>query len=462
MNKSSSRPIAVAVVGHTNAGKTSLLRTLSRDKNFGNVSGQPGQTRHVEATSVSIDGRPVLKLFDTPGFEDSIALQEYLKQFENRESRRSSLAAFLGSPEAKGRFVQEAKILGALLGDIDAAFYVVDTTETPHAKFRSELDILASCAVPIMPVLNFTGHPDSRLGEWKSVLADRGLHVQVAFDVIAPLAGSERRLYEQLASLLGEHRAKLESLVVALANESKARSHASFRSIGDLLVDVAAYRTQVVEKNDDEIAREVSELQSKVRQREQRCADALLSIYRFDRNDLEVRDLPLLSERIEDDLFNPEVLKQTARRLGRGAAIGALVGLAADIGVAGISLGSGAVIGGAVGGMVVSSWKKSARWVKEKINGYTDLTVDDSTLLVLLGRQLQLLTSLQGRTHAANERLVLDGNPALAKALEPVIEKTIIARGHPDWSRLSDGFMDESDRVEVVESIADGIGEIVV
>ena len=120
-------------------------------------------------------------------------------------------------------------------------------------------------------------------------------------------------------------------------NESKARSHASFRSIGDLLVDVAAYRTQVVEKNDDEIAREVSELQSKVRQREQRCADALLSIYRFDRNDLEVRDLPLLSERIEDDLFNPEVLKQTARRLGRGAAIGALVGLAADIGVAGIS-----------------------------------------------------------------------------------------------------------------------------
>ena len=78
------------------------------------------------------------------------------------------------------------------------------------------------------------------------------------------------------------------------------------------------------------------------------------------------------------------------------------------------------------------------------------------------GRQLQLLTSLQGRTHAANERLVLDGNPALAKALEPAIEKTIIARGHPDWSRLSDGFMDESDRVEVVESIADGIGEIVV
>lgn len=136
MMKPSSRPISVAVVGHTNAGKTSLLRTLSRDKNFGSVSGQPGNTKHVETTSVSIDGRPVLQLFDTPGFEDSIALQEYLKQFENRESRRSSLAAFLGSPEAKGGLFRRQRSWGAV-GDIDAAFYVVDTTETPHAKFRS-------------------------------------------------------------------------------------------------------------------------------------------------------------------------------------------------------------------------------------------------------------------------------------------------------------------------------------
>ncbi|WP_241130446.1 GTPase, partial [Achromobacter xylosoxidans] len=38
------RVINVAVVGHTNTGKTSLLRTLTRDTSFGDVADQPGTT----------------------------------------------------------------------------------------------------------------------------------------------------------------------------------------------------------------------------------------------------------------------------------------------------------------------------------------------------------------------------------------------------------------------------------
>ncbi|HLS42613.1 MAG TPA: GTPase, partial [Paenalcaligenes sp.] len=39
--------LRLAVVGHTNTGKTSLLRTLTRDANFGEVRNSPGTTRHV-------------------------------------------------------------------------------------------------------------------------------------------------------------------------------------------------------------------------------------------------------------------------------------------------------------------------------------------------------------------------------------------------------------------------------
>ena len=39
--------LRVAVVGHTNTGKTSLLRTLARDAGFGEVSDSAGTPRHV-------------------------------------------------------------------------------------------------------------------------------------------------------------------------------------------------------------------------------------------------------------------------------------------------------------------------------------------------------------------------------------------------------------------------------
>ena len=65
--------LALAVVGHTNAGKTSLLRTLTRRRDFGEVS-QLGTTRHVEAVELATDDGVRLRFLDTPGLEDPIGL----------------------------------------------------------------------------------------------------------------------------------------------------------------------------------------------------------------------------------------------------------------------------------------------------------------------------------------------------------------------------------------------------
>ena len=61
-----SAPLKLALVGHTNVGKTSLLRTLTRDIGFGEVSHRPSTTRHVEGARLSVDGQPLLELYDTP------------------------------------------------------------------------------------------------------------------------------------------------------------------------------------------------------------------------------------------------------------------------------------------------------------------------------------------------------------------------------------------------------------
>ena len=61
--------LKLAVVGHTNVGKTSLLRTLLRDRGFGEVSHRPSTTRHVEGARLSVDGQPLLELYDTPAWK---------------------------------------------------------------------------------------------------------------------------------------------------------------------------------------------------------------------------------------------------------------------------------------------------------------------------------------------------------------------------------------------------------
>ena len=155
------KPLTLAVVGHTNVGKTSLLRTLTRDVGFGEVSHRPSTTRHVEGARLSVDGEPLLELYDTPGLEDAIALLDYLERLDRPGERLDGparVARFLEGSEARQRFEQEAKVLRQLLAS-DAGLYVIDAREPVLAKYRDELSVLASCGKPLLPVLNFVSSP---------------------------------------------------------------------------------------------------------------------------------------------------------------------------------------------------------------------------------------------------------------------------------------------------------------
>ena len=188
------KPLKLAVVGHTNVGKTSLLRTLTRDVGFGEVSHRPSTTRHVEGARLSVDGEALLELYDTPGLEDAIALLDYLERLDRPGERLDGparLARFLEGSEARQRFEQEAKVLRQLLAS-DAGLYVIDAREPVLAKYRDELQVLASCGKPLLPVLNFVSSSDHREPDWREALARLGLHALVRFDSVAPPEDGER------------------------------------------------------------------------------------------------------------------------------------------------------------------------------------------------------------------------------------------------------------------------------
>ena len=71
--------LKLAVVGHTNTGKTSLMRTLLRDTHFGEVKDEAGTTRHVEQATIRLNHTNLVHLFDTPGLEDATGLLEWLE-----------------------------------------------------------------------------------------------------------------------------------------------------------------------------------------------------------------------------------------------------------------------------------------------------------------------------------------------------------------------------------------------
>lgn len=478
------RPLQLAVVGHTNTGKTSLLRTLTRNPRFGQVADSPGTTRHVEGTRLLVDGEPLIELYDTPGLEDSMALLDYIDQQlvgNERLDGPEQIARFLNSPETQGRFEQEARVLRKLL-DCDAGLYVVDVRDPVLAKHKDELHLLARCGHPLLPVLNFTHHPQQRLAEWREAMARLGLHAIVEFDTVAPALDGETQLYEKLSLLMDEHAPLLKRVSQNVIEQQTRRRQDAYHLIADMMIDIAAVRYSA-EARKEELERVARELRNIVREREQRCVDALLKRYNFDRHTFPEHALPLKGERWAMDLFHPEALKEVGIQVTKGMAAGAVAGATIDALTVGASLGTGALLGATVGGL----WQGADKWGKRlmgRLKGYQELTVDDAVLRLLIVRQLALLNALERRGHAARHPITL---PTDVLAIEPghtpgsessndvtaqtdgdappetqapdfrkdrLPEPVNAARAHPPWSALNENYQPGPQRDRAVVELA--------
>ncbi|QSB21677.1 GTPase/DUF3482 domain-containing protein [Pseudomonas sp. 15A4] len=449
------RPLKLAVVGHTNVGKTSLLRTLTRDVGFGEVSHRPSTTRHVEGARLSVDGEALLELYDTPGLEDAIALLDYLERLDRPGERLDGparLGRFLEGSEARQRFEQEAKVLRQLLAS-DAGLYVIDAREPVLAKYRDELAVLASCGKPLLPVLNFVSSAQQREPDWREALARLGLHALVRFDSVAPPEDGERRLYESLALLLETSRGRLERLIADQQAQREARKQSAARLISELLLDCAACRRSVA-TDSGQVQAAIDDLRKAVRQREQRCVESLLKLYAFRREDASASDLPLMDGRWGDDLFNPETLKLLGVRVGGGIAAGAAAGAGVDLLVGGITLGAAALVGAIAGGALQTARSYGGR-LMDKFKGQRELTVDDAVLRLLALRQRQLLQALEVRGHAAMDSIKLTAPLDKTWREGKLPEALHKARAHPQWSSLNPGAkLNQTERQEQVEALA--------
>ncbi|MBT8119694.1 MAG: GTPase/DUF3482 domain-containing protein [Gammaproteobacteria bacterium] len=428
-------PIKVAVVGHSNAGKTSLIRTLLRDDQFGDIDEAAGTTRYVEKSAILSADEAVLDLFDTPGFEDSSALLQALQALSKTSESGSSadlLLDFIERAEDYPEFEQEIKVLRqSLISNV--LLYIIDVREPLLGKYSDEVEILSMAGKPILPVFNFIAGNSDALMRWRQQMAKFNLHAALEFDTVAFEFEAEKRLYQKLQSLLEQHYDVLQTLIDYRQGVWNNLNHAAARRIFQLIAAVACYRREISSEAGLSEA-DIGWMQDYVRSTEQQALQDLLTIFSFTQLDVDIQQLPVRDGEWELDLFSPAMLKDFGLNAGATALKGAAAGAGIDLMVGGMSLGAASMLGAALG----AGWAAVRRYqqeLKAALRGHRWLCVDDETVSLLFLRNRRLLHSLTQRGHAAQNKLHVINE--VQKKLPGRWYKVLnILRQHPQWQQL--------------------------
>ncbi len=150
-------PFTFSLISHTNAGKTTLARTLLR-RDVGEVRDAPHVTLYNESHTLLEAGGELLRLWDTPGFGDTGRLVKRLRQQKNRilwlltqTWDRLTDKPLWCSQQALKNVREEA----------DVVLYLINAGEPPGgaAYVEQEMEILSWLNKPVAALLNQTGPP---------------------------------------------------------------------------------------------------------------------------------------------------------------------------------------------------------------------------------------------------------------------------------------------------------------
>jgi GTPase Era involved in 16S rRNA processing len=341
----------LAIMGHPNAGKSSVVATLTENDRIA-IDKRAGTTTTSNEYPVIIDGRTVMVFIDTPGFQNP---SDILEWFQAHPEQRDLAAAFLAAHGHDPLFSHDCALLRPV-ADGASIILVVDGSKRIKEKDRTEMELLRLSGRPRMAILNNLTNITKHMPAWQDAL-NKSFNSVREFNAHRATYAERIALLNALKSIDQRWEPMLDETVRAFERDWARRIEQSAATITHLLRDTLVYKTTRVVKVGDlgsdterqAIQQQLTEaFQNGLRKLEKQAQQQIRAHFRH-----HVWDVPpdsLLSK----DLFSAEVgqaLGLTQRQLAlAGAAAGAATGGVLDLSLGGLSFGTGALIGGVVGG----------------------------------------------------------------------------------------------------------------
>jgi hypothetical protein len=357
--------VNLSLVSHTNAGKTTLVRTL-----LGQDVGEVRDAAHVTEVATGYvllqAGGDTLMLWDTPGFGDTARLVGRLRQTGNpigwlltQVWDRWRDRPLWSSQQAVRNAREEA----------DVILYLVNAGEDPAAAtyIPLEMEVLDWIGKPILLLLNQIGAPSDRSRaeeeRWHRSLGERPLvRGVITLDAFARCWVQEGELLNRVAPLLAsDKQVALANLAGAWAARNLERFHASMHVLAEQLAAAVADREEIGERkltdrlrgailhpvagdSSPQAERAMGHLAERLDGLIRRSTDELIALH-----GLSGRAAGEVLKRLRDDYREVAPAREGVATVLGGLVSGAAGGLAADLAVGGLTLGGGMIVGSVLG-----------------------------------------------------------------------------------------------------------------
>lgn len=340
-----------AVVGHPNKGKSSIVSALALDDSV-QISDTPGTTVKKRSFPLSVDGKVLYELFDTPGFQRARRVLAWLEKHQvSADKKHEVVQAFIDEYKDDERFRDEIELLEPIMNGA-GIIYVVDGSKPYGEEYEAEMEILRWTGQPSMALINHIDTSDYS-GEWKRALAQY-------FKIV--------RTFNPMQITMDQHVSILESMA-QLKEEWIAPVKASIKLFEQ-------YQEQMLERSAALLARLVYESVSTVVQRTFKTEEASIE----DKDKIEhvyknkLRELEVATQKHIEKVWHHEHLKKESKVLAfegmdlfseetasvfgltrkelmiTAATSGAVTGAGIDLLFAGHTLLLGGAIGAVIGG----------------------------------------------------------------------------------------------------------------